>query len=245
MSPSAVRDDGAMEDSMRVILFGATGMIGSGVLLECLADARIEAIVSVVRQPSGVADPKLRELIHDDFLDYVPICAEFAGADACFFCLGVSSAGMSEADYRRVTYEFTLAAAKEIIAESPESTFCYVSGAGTDGTGRGRVMWARVKGQTEQALLAMPFKSAYMFRPGYIQPLKGVRSKTALYQLVYTVVSPLYPILRTFMPSYVTTTVNLGRAMIEAAYSGCSQHVLETPDINALAQRWSPGHAGT
>ena len=178
---------------MRVVLFGATGMIGSGVLIECLDDPRIEQVVSVVRHPSGVSHPKLRELVHDDFLDYVPICAEFAGVDACLFCLGVSSAGMNEADYRRVTHDFTLAAAKEILAESPHAAFCYVSGAGTDGTGRGRVMWARVKGQTEKALLAMGFHSAFMFRPGYIQPMKGVRSKTALYQMVYNIAGAVVP----------------------------------------------------
>ena len=229
---------------MRVILFGATGMIGSGVLLECLADPRIESVVSVVRQASGAVHPKLHELIHDDFLDLVPVCADFADADACFFCLGISSAGMKEEDYRRVTYDFTMAAAKEILAESPDSTFCFVSGAGTDGSGRGRVMWARVKGQTEQALLAMPFKGAYMFRPGYIQPMKGVRSKTALYQMIYNVVGPLYPIMRSFMPSYLTTTVELAHAMIEAARAGDERHVLETPDINRLARQYDANVPG-
>jgi len=229
---------------MRVILFGATGMIGSGVLLECLADPRIESVVSVVRQASGAVHPKLHELIHDDFLDLVPVCADFADADACFFCLGISSAGMREEDYRRVTYDFTMAAAKELLAESPNSTFCFVSGAGTDGSGRGRVMWARVKGQTEQALLAMPFKGAYMFRPGYIQPMKGVRSKTALYQMIYNVVGPLYPIMRSFMPSYLTTTVELAHAMIEAARAGDERHVLETPDINRLARQYDANVPG-
>ena len=223
---------------MRVVLFGATGMIGSGVLLECFDDPRIESVVSVGRHASGVTHAKLREIVHDDFLDYVPICAEFAGADACLFCLGVSSAGMNEADYRRITHDFTLAAAKEILAESPHAAFCYVSGAGTDGTGRGRVMWARVKGQTEQALLAMGFQSAFMFRPGYIQPMRGVRSKTALYQLVYNVAGPLYPLMNLLVPSYVTTTVELAHAMIEAAGRGYERQILEAPDINRLAQQY-------
>lgn len=223
---------------MRVVLFGATGMIGSGVLLECLDDSRVESVVSVVRHTGGVSHPKLREVVLEDFLDYVPVCAEFAGADACFFCLGVSSAGMSEADYRRVTYDVTLAAAKEILAESGHATFCFVSGAGTDGSGRGRVMWARVKGQTEKALLGMGFKSAFMFRPGFIQPMRGVRSKTALYQMVYNVAGPLFPLMRLLVPSYVTTTVDLAHAMIEAARAGYPQQVLETPDINKLAQRY-------
>ncbi len=229
---------------MRVVLFGATGMIGSGVLLECLEDPRIESVVSVVRHPGNISHPKLRELVHEDFLDYVPVCAEFAGADACFFCLGVSSAGMNEADYRRVTHDFTLAAAKEILAESPHACFCFVSGAGTDGTGRGRVMWARVKGQTENALIAMGFSGVFMFRPGYIQPMKGVRSKTALYQVIYNVVGPLYPLMHLLVPSYVTTTIDLAHAMIEAARDGYSRQVLETADINRLARQYEANRSG-
>lgn len=223
---------------MRVVLFGATGMIGSGVLLECLDDPRIDSVVSVVRTASGISHPKLRELVHDDFVDYVPVCADFAGADACFYCLGVSSAGMKEDAYRHITYDFALAAATEILAESPDSSFCFVSGAGTDGTGRGRVMWARIKGQTEQSLLAMPFRSAFMFRPGFIQPMKGVRSKTPLYQRIYNVAGRLYPLMRTLAPNHVTTTVDLARAMIEAAREGYPRQVLETPDINRLAQQY-------
>ena len=223
---------------MRVIVFGTTGMVGSGVLLECLDDPRIASVVSVVRQPGGVTHPKLREIVHDDFFDYLKIRAEFAGADACFYCLGVTSAGMNEADYRRITHDFTLAAAKEIHAKSPGVTFCFVSGVGTDDTGRGRVMWARVKGQTEQALRAMQFKEAFMFRPGYIQPLKGVRSKTALYQSVYNIVGPLFPLMRKIAPRHVTTTVDLARAMIEAARSGYTRTVIDMPDINRLALQY-------
>ena len=226
---------------MRVILFGATGMVGSGVLLECLDDPRVVSVVSVVRQPGGVSHAKLRELVHDDFLDYTPICADFADADACFYCLGVSSTGMGEEDYRRITHDFTLAAAKEILAESPDVTFCFVSGVGTDASGHGRVMWARVKGQTEQALRAMPFAASYMFRPGYIQPLKGVRSKTALYQTVYDIVGPLFPLLRMGAPNHVTTTVDLARAMIEAARSGYEHSVIDMPDINRLARQYEAG----
>jgi uncharacterized protein YbjT (DUF2867 family) len=223
---------------MRVLLFGATGMIGSGVLLECLDDPAIESVASVVRRPTGKSHPKLTELVHEDFLDYVPICEHFANVDATFYCLGVSSVGMKEPDYRRVTRDFTLAAAKEIRAESPYSTFCFVSGANTDATERGSVMWARVKGETENALAKMGFKGAYMFRPGYIQPMRGARSKTALYQGIYNVVGVLYPLFKAMAPSYVTTTVDLGHAMIEAAHSGYSRSVLETPDINRLAQRY-------
>jgi uncharacterized protein YbjT (DUF2867 family) len=155
---------------MRAILFGATGMVGAGVLLECLADPRVSSVLSVVRRPSGVSDPKLEEIVHDDFFDYGSIKSAFVGRDACFFCLGVSSAGMKESDYRHQTFDLTLAAAKTIVALSPQLTFCYVSGAGTDSSTRGRAMWARVKGATENALLALPFKAAFMFRPGYIHP---------------------------------------------------------------------------
>src|ERR1700722_9569703 len=153
---------------MRVILFGATGMIGQGVLRECLLDPGVEAVLSIGRRASGVTNAKLREIVHADLTDLSAIEGELGGYDACFFCLGISSAGMSEADYRRVTYDVTLAAAQAIQKRSPDLTFVYVSGTGTDSTEKGRTMWARVKGATENAILAMPFKASYMFRPGYI-----------------------------------------------------------------------------
>jgi uncharacterized protein YbjT (DUF2867 family) len=221
---------------MKVILFGATGMVGSGVLAECLADARIESVVSVVRRGGGVTHPKLHEVRHADFFDFAPQREAFRDADACYFCLGVSSFRMSEAEYRRLTFDLTLAAARAVVEAAPRSVFCYVSGEGTDGTGRGRVMWARVKGQTEEALLALPFKAAYMFRPGYIQPLAGVRSKTPLYNALYSVLVPLYPLLRRLAPRHVTTSVNVGRAMIEVAIRGYPRPVLETEDINRAAE---------
>jgi hypothetical protein len=213
-------------------------MLGSGVLLECLDDPEIEAVVSVVRQATGSSHPKLTELVHEDFLDYVPICEYFAHIDATFYCVGVSSVGMKEPEYRRITHDFTLAAAKEIRAESPFSTFCFISGANTDSTGRRGVMWARVKGETENALAKMGFGGAYMFRPGYIQPMRGARSKTALYQGIYNVVGALYPLFKSMAPNYVTTTVDLAHAMIEAAHSGYSRNILETPDINRLAEQY-------
>jgi uncharacterized protein YbjT (DUF2867 family) len=219
---------------MKVIVFGATGMVGAGVLLECLEDPRVASVLAVGRRPCGVVHPKLREHIRSDFFDYGDAAAEFRGYDACFFCLGVSSAGMAEAAYNRLTYELTLAAAKALIAGNPELTFCYVSGEGTDGTERGRFMWARVKGKTENHLLAMPFK-AYVFRPGLIQPLKGIRSKTRVYQVFYDVFGPLVPLLKRLLPTHVTTTVNMGRAMIQVAASGYAKRVLENPDINELA----------
>lgn len=221
---------------MKVLLFGATGMVGSGVLTECLADPRVTTVLSIVRQASGANHPKLREVRHADFYDYTPLRDAFLDADACYFCLGVSSFRLNEADYRRLTYDLTLAAGRAVVAAAPRAVFCYVSGEGTDGSGTGRVMWARVKGQTEAALLALPFRGAYMFRPGYIQPLAGVRSKTPLYRAVYAALGPLYPMLRRLAPKHVTTSVNVGRAMIEVAIHGYARPVLENEDINRVAE---------
>jgi len=217
---------------MRVILFGSTGMVGSGALLECIADSRVRSVLSVVRRRGDITDSKVEEVVHDDFFNYAPIQPLFAGADACFFCLGVSSAGLGEAEYRRQTYDLTLGAARAIVAVCPQLTFCYVSGTGTDSSERGRTMWARVKGATENALLALPFKAAYMFRPGFIQPRKGVRSRTPLYQAFYSVAAPLYPLLRRLAPDSVTTTVDVGRALIEVSIAGYPRRILETVDIN-------------
>ncbi|MFG1708961.1 epimerase [Nonomuraea sp. M3C6] len=216
---------------MRVILFGATGMVGRGVLRECLLDDRVTAVLTVGRAPTGVVHDKLREIRHDDLLDLAPIEGELAGYDACFFCLGVSSAGMSEKEYRRVTYDFTLSVAQVLARLSPDSTFVYVSGVGTDP--QGRAMWARVKGATENALLELPFR-AYMFRPGYIQPHR-VTSRTRIYRLAYVVTRPLYPVLRRLFPSAVTTTERIGQAVITVAERGAPMRILGPSDINALA----------
>lgn len=219
---------------MKVILFGATGMIGQGVLRECLADPGVERVLCVVRSPLGQTHEKLTELSHKDFTDYSAVEPQLAGYDACLFCLGISSVGMSEADYTRITYDFTLAAARAVLKASPGVTFEYISGASTDGTGEGRVMWARVKGRTENALLAMPFKAAYMFRPGFIQPLHGIKSKTPLYTAIYAVVGVFYPLFRWMAPGMVTNTERLGRAMLHVARGGAPKRVLETSDINAI-----------
>jgi uncharacterized protein YbjT (DUF2867 family) len=220
---------------MKVVLFGATGMVGSGVLLECLDSPRVESVLAVVRSVTGKSHPKLRELVHTDFLDFTTIAPQLSGLDACFFCLGATSAGMSEADYVRLTHDVTLAAANVLLSVSPQLTFVFVSGEGTDSTERGRSMWARVKGKTENDLLAMPFKAAYMFRPGYIQPLRGVRSKTPVYQAIYSVGGWLYPLLRALIPRIVTTTVNIGRAMIEVAAQDYPKSILTSADINRVA----------
>jgi uncharacterized protein YbjT (DUF2867 family) len=218
---------------VKVIIFGATGMLGAGTLLECFAEPRVERVLAVVRRRTGAHHPKLEEAVHGDFYDYTPLEHRWAGFDACLFCLGVTSVGMDEAAYRRITFDLTLAAARSMAAANPSMVFCYVSGAGTDSSARGRVMWARVKGETENALLALPFRASYMFRPGYIQPMKGVRSSTRWYQAVYDIVGPLYPLLRRVAPGGVTNTETIGRALIRVAAEGYPTRVLEGRDINA------------
>jgi uncharacterized protein YbjT (DUF2867 family) len=219
---------------MNVILFGASGMVGQGVLRECLLDPEVTSVVSIVRSSTAQQHPKLREIVHKNFLDFSPIEPELSGLDACFFCLGVSSAGMSVEKYRRVTYDIALAAAETLAKLNPKMTFVFISGAGTDSSEHGRVMWARVKGQTENALLRLPFKAAYMFRPGVIVPLHGIKSRTALYRIPYAILGPLFPLLKTLMPKYVTTTEKLGRAMLTAAKRGAPKPILESSDINDL-----------
>jgi uncharacterized protein YbjT (DUF2867 family) len=219
---------------MKVILLGATGMIGQGVLRECLLDARVERVLVVGRAPTGKTDPKLREILRPDLFDLSGIEDDLCGYDACLFCLGVSSAGMSEAEYRRMTYDLTVSVAQVLAAKSPGMTFLYVSGAGTDSSGRGRSMWARVKGQTENALLAMPFRAAYMFRPGFIQPMHGIRSRTVLYRAVYAGMTPLAPLVRAIAPGLATTTERFARAMLRVARDGAQKKLLETRDINEL-----------
>ena len=209
-------------------------MVGGGVLSECLEDPRVESILSVGRRSCGVVHPKLRELLLSDLWDLDVVKGDLTGYEACFFCLGVSSAGMSEADYRRVTFDLTIAAATVLGEVNPGLTFCYVSAQGSDSSGRARFMWARVRGETENRLLQMPFP-AYTFRPGFIQPFKGIPSRTKAVRVLYAVLGPLFPVLNRLFPNHVTTTVRIGRAMIRTATIGCSNHVLETRDINALA----------
>jgi uncharacterized protein YbjT (DUF2867 family) len=216
---------------MKVILFGATGMVGQGVLRECLLHPGIHQILSIVRTPSGQQHPKLRELVHTNFFDYSTIEPQLTGFDACFFCLGVSSAGMDEAKYTHLTYDLTLAAATTLARLNHQMTFLYVSGAGTDSTERGRIMWARVKGKTESDLLKLPFRAAYMFRPGFIQPLHGIHSKTNLYQFFYTALNPILPLLKSAFPKFITTTEQLGRAMLNVAKHGYPKAILEVADI--------------
>jgi uncharacterized protein YbjT (DUF2867 family) len=219
---------------MKAILFGATGMVGQGVLRECLLDAGIEKVLSVGRSPTGQQHAKLSEIIQSDFFDYTNIESQLGGYDACFFCLGVSSIGMSEERYRHLTYDLTMAAATALARLNPGMVFTYVTGAGTDSTEGGRVMWARIKGKTENDLLKLPFKAAYMFRPGGIQPLHGIQSKTGWVQAIYVATSPLLSLLNRVAPKYMTTTEQLGRAMIKVARDGFAKPVLESTDINRV-----------
>jgi uncharacterized protein YbjT (DUF2867 family) len=212
-------------------------MVGQGVLRECLLDPEVEKILSIGRGVTGQQNAKLREIVHKDIADLSAIEDQLSGPpgyDACFFCLGVSSVGMNEANYRHITYDYAVGAAQTLARLDPQMTFIYVSGAGTDSTEHGRSMWARVKGQTENALLRLPFKAAYMFRPGFIQPLHGIKSKTAFYRILLAVLAPVIPLLMKLSPKYVTTTEVIGRAMIKAARQGAPKRVLESQDINAL-----------
>lgn len=209
-------------------------MVGQGVLRECLFDPEIHRVLTIGRSATGQHHEKLRETIHGDLANLTAVEDQLQGYDACFFCLGVSSVGMTEADYRRVTYDLTLGAAKALARLNPDMTFVYVSGAGTDSTERGRSMWARVKGETENALLRVPFKAAVMFRPGFIQPLHGIRSKTKFYQAIYSALGPFIPLLKAVAPNVVTTTEQVGRAMIKIAKHGAPKPVLESRDINGL-----------
>lgn len=227
---------------MKVILFGATGMVGQGVLRECLLDPGVESVLAIGRNASGQQHHKLHEIVPDDLSNLSPIEGRLSGYDACFFCLGVSAAGMNEQAYRRVTYDLTISLAGTLARLNPGMTFIYVSGAGTDSTERGRMMWARVKGQTENALLRMPFKAAYMFRPAYIQPLHGIRTKTAWYRALYAVIAPFYPVWKLLLPNHVTTTECVGRAMIEVARRGAPKRVIESRDIGDLCGYNKPGH---
>lgn len=219
---------------MNVVIFGATGMVGQGVLRECLLDPDVQRVVTVGRSPTGQRHEKLREIVRADLLDFSDIDTELSGLDACFYCLGVSSGGTPADTYRRVTYDITVAAAQTLVKLNPGMTFILVSGAGADSTGRSRTMWARVKGEAENAVLRLPFRAAYVFRPAVIQPLHGITSRTKAYRVIYAMTKSIFPVLLALFPNYVTTTEHLGRAMLGVAKDGYSKRVLESRDIAAL-----------
>jgi len=220
---------------MRVLIFGGSGMVGQGVLLECVRDGEISEVLLVGRSASGLAGGKVRELVCADLFDLSGVEAELTGFDACFFCLGVSAGGMSEAEYRRLTYQLTTSVALTLVRLNPAMVFEYVSGAGTDSTEKGRTMWARVKGQTENALLGMGFEGTYMFRPGMIVPMDGIKSKTKAYRFFYAIFGPVLPVVKKMFPRSMTSTRELGRAMIKVAKVGWESGVVEAGDIGGIA----------
>lgn len=217
---------------IRAIITGATGMVGEGVLHECLLDPTVEQVLLINRKPSGISHTKLREIVHSDFLNLTPIENQLAGYNACFFCLGVSSVGMDNEEYRRLTYDLTLYFAQVVASHNPDLTFCYVSGAGTDSTEKGRSAWARVKGATENALLKL-FNNAYMFRPGFMLPTEGLKNTLKYYKYI----AWLYPIGRAIYPAGFSTLRELGVAMIKSVSIGYEKPILEVKDIVTLAKR--------
>jgi uncharacterized protein YbjT (DUF2867 family) len=230
--------------TIRAIITGSTGMVGKGVLLECLQSPQVEAVLVINRSPLGMSHPKLREVLHSDFFNLASIRDALTGYNACFFCLGVTAAGMAKKEYHRLTYDLTLNVAVTLKELNPGMTFCYISGAGTDGSEKGKVMWATVKGKTENTLLGLGFKDAYMFRPGFIRPIKGVRSKTSLYNALYVILSPLFPLIMKF-PKYATSSETLSKAMIKVVSEGYEKKVLESIDINEIGTSLPAGRQGT
>jgi len=221
---------------MNILVFGATGMVGQGVLRECLLDPNVQLVATIGRTATGKQNPKLREIVLKDLSNYVSIEEKLTNFDACFFCLGVGSAGMTETEYERVTYGITIAAAETLSRLNPKMVFIYVSGTGTDSSEIGRMMWARVKGKTENALLRMPFAAAYMFRPGFIEPANGEISRNKLYRALFVVTKPLLPLLRAIFPNQILTTHQIARAMLNLVTRPYPKHILEIQDIRAAAQ---------
>ncbi len=221
--------------TMKVILFGATGMIGQSVLRECLLDAGVTQVLTVGRTATGATDPKVREVAHKDLYNLAPLAGDLTGYDACFFCVGVTSAGLDEAAYSKVTYDLAIEAARAVLAANPKIAFVFVSGEGADATEKGSTMWARVKGRAENAILAMPFTRAHVVRPGFVRPLHGITSRTALYRVLYVFLLPLVPVIKLLAPRFVITSEGLGRAMLQIARVGADKPVLRMTDLTAIA----------
>ena len=218
---------------IKAIITGVTGMVGEGVLHECLLHPDVESVLVINRKPCGVKHEKLREIIHKDFFDLSTIENQLTGYNACYFCAGVSSVGKKENEYTRITYDLTLNFAGILLKLNPDMTFCYVSGSGTDSTEKGRLMWARVKGKTENDLMKLGFKDAYMFRPGLIKPTKGLNNAYKSYMFF----TPFYPLFRKLFPNYVVTLEEIGLAMINVTLFGSDKKVLECKDIAQIAKQ--------
>lgn len=217
---------------IRAIITGSTGMVGEGVLHECLKHPDVESVLVINRRPCGVQHDKLKEIIHKDFFDLTPVENQFAGYNACYFCAGVTSIGKKEDEYKHLTYDLTLNFAKTFLKLNPKGIFCYVSGEGTDSTEKGKSMWARVKGKTENDLMKLPFKAAYMFRPGYIQPIKGLKKTYKIYKAL----APFYPIFKTLFSQYVITLEEIGLAMINVVLKGSDKKILNCSNIRIAAK---------
>jgi uncharacterized protein YbjT (DUF2867 family) len=219
---------------MNVVIFGATGMVGQGVLRECLIDSTLTRVVTVGRKATAASNPRLTEIVHSDFFNLDPIADQLTDLDACFFCLGITSVGMNEADYTRITYDLTMAVAGTLARTSPRMTFVFTSGAGADSSQKGTLMWARVKGKAENGVLGLPFRASYVFRPGVIQPMHGITSRTGWYRALYVALGPAMSLARRLAPRHILTTEQIGRAMIRVAQRGAPKRVLEAPDIYAV-----------
>lgn len=220
-----------METKIKAIVTGASGMVGEGVLIECLNHPQVESVLVVGRRPCGIVHPKLKEIIHKDFFDVSPIESQFAGYDACYFCLGVSSVGMKEPEYYNLTYNLTLNFAQAVSRQNSDMTFCYVSGAHTDSTEQGKTMWARVKGKTENDLSKLPFKQEYNFRPGFMKATKGQKNLLPLYKYF----AWLYPMLKVLTPNMASTLAEVGQAMINVTLFGYETRTIAVKDIKKLA----------
>jgi len=217
-------------NKLNVILTGATGMVGEGVLHESLLSDKVEHVLILVRKSTGITHSKLTEIVHENFFDLSSIISKLSGYNAFFFCSGVSAVGKKEYEYTRLTYDLTMYIAKVVQQKNPEMTFCYISGSGTDSTENGKMMWARVKGKTENDLQKLPFKKVYLFRPGYMHPTPGLKNTLPYYKYL----SWLYPIVKLITPGFVSTLADLGHAMINASYFGYSKNIIEVKDIHEL-----------
>jgi hypothetical protein len=217
---------------LKVIIFGASGMVGEGILIETLKKENVDSVLVIGRRSCGIVHKKLKEIIHTDFFNYSKIEAQLTGYNTCFFCLGVSSVGMNEQNYKHITYDLTMQTASTLAKLNPEMTFCYISGTGTDSTEQGRLMWARVKGKTENDLFKIPFKSVFSFRPGLMKPSQSQRNV----KLIYSMVGSLFPLWKILIPKFVCTLEELGSAMLYVAEFGYPKRVLEIIDILAAAK---------
>ncbi len=222
---------------MKVIITGATGMIGKGVLLECLDHEAINEVLAFGRSPVGITHHKLKEILHQDFSDFTSMKESLVGYDACYYCLGISAAGLKEDQYRKITYEYTMALAEVLYKNNPEMTFIFVSGQGSDSSETSSMMWARVKGKAENDILQMGFRQAFMFRPGVLLPLRGIKSRTKGYQFMYDYFMWLVKAVKILVPNYVVSTTQIGLAMIQATVGGYEKDIINPKDMIALAKR--------